>query len=418
MAAIALIAEAPGHLTETLLVLATIFISAKLMAELFERLRQPAVVGEILAGVIIGPGLLNWVEPSEISRTFAEIGVIFLLFNVGLETSPEAIFKVGRRAAIVAILGVIVPFGAGLLVMQLWGANRVESLFIGAALVATSVGITARVLGSMGLLDAPTSRIILGAAVIDDILGLLVLTFVSGMAAGDLSYLKIIVTSALAIGFTVVVALVVSPFMTRIADRIEGLRIGESFFVAGLVLCLLLSVAASYIGVAAIIGAFLAGMALAEATEDNDRMHLQTRGVTELLVPFFLVNIGLQLNLSIFRDPGVILLALVVTIVAILTKFIGCGIGAWGLGLRRSAQVGVGMVPRGEVGIVVAQLGISMGVISDLLYGVVIFMAVVTTLIAPPFLKPLFSTEAAALSDSGPQDAGGVLAREDLSHLG
>ena len=411
-------AASVGHGTEILLTLFVMFVAAKLMAELFERLKQPAVVGEILAGIIIGPSLLNIAAPSEITNTLAEIGVIFLLFTVGLETKPAAVFRVGKSAAIVAILGIVVPFGGGWLLMQAWGGTGVESLFLGTAMVATSVGITARVLSGMGLLDAPTARIILGAAVIDDILGLLVLAIISSMAAGTVNYAEIGTTAALAIGFTAFVALVGAPLFTRAAPRIKQLRVGEAFFVVGLAACLGLSVAAAFIGVAAIIGAFLAGMMFAEATEDNHDMHKLTRGVTEFLVPFFLVNIGMQLNLSVFQDTSVIMFALVVTIVAVLTKLIGCGVGAWNLGLRRAGQVGMGMVPRGEVGIVVAQIGLSLGVIGDSLFGVVLFMAVATTLIAPPFLKPLFASEAAAQGSVNDETAGGIVAEEELSRLG
>src|SRR5687768_3094406 len=173
------LAAATGDHTGVLLKLFVMLVAAKLMAELFERLRQPAVAGEILAGVIIGPSLLGWAFPSEITSLLAEIGVIFLLFTVGLETKPAAIFKVGKRAAIVAVLGVIAPMLGGWLLMKAWGSTSIEALFVGTAMVATSVGITARVLSGMGLLDAPTARIILGAAVIDDILGLLVLAVVS-----------------------------------------------------------------------------------------------------------------------------------------------------------------------------------------------------------------------------------------------
>src|SRR5437762_4268956 len=180
-----------GQGLEILLTLFVMMAAAKVLAEVFERLRQPAVVGEILAGVIIGPSVLNLVAPGEITNTLAEIGVIFLLFTVGLETKPSAIFKVGTRAVVVAVLGVVAPFAGGYLVLRAWGAGNVESLFIGTAMVATSVGITARVLGSMKLLDAPTSRIILGAAVIDDILGLLLLALVSSAAAGQIDYVEI-----------------------------------------------------------------------------------------------------------------------------------------------------------------------------------------------------------------------------------
>lgn len=409
---------ATGHTTEILLTLFIMLAAAKLMAEVFERLGQPAVVGEILAGVLIGGSVLGWVAPSEFTNTLAEIGVIFLLFTVGLETKPSAIFKVGKVAASVAILGVVVPFICGYLLMLAWGGNNVQSLFIGTALVATSIGITARVLSAMGLLDAPTARIILGAAVIDDILGLLILAIVSSVAQGKVDYAEIITTAILSIGFTAAVALVGSRVLTKAAPRIEALRVGDSFFVFGLILCLGLSVAAAYIGVAAIIGAFLAGMALAEASESNKDMHKQTSAVTEFLVPFFLVNIGMQLKLDVLFNPSVLQLAALVTLVAVLTKLIGCGLGAWGMGWRRMGQVGMGMVPRGEVGIVVAQIGITLAVIDDAIYGVVLFMAVATTLIAPPFLKWLFANEEAAKGKIDSDDAGGIVKEGDFCQIG
>lgn len=412
------LATVSGDHSKVLLTLFLMLVSAKLIAELFERLRQPAVAGEILAGVIIGPSLLGWVAPSEITGLLAEIGVIFLLFTVGLETKPSAILKVGKRAAFVAVLGVIAPFLGGYFLMRLWGSSDVEALFVGTALVATSVGITARVLSGMGLLDAPTARIILGAAVIDDILGLLVLAVVSSMAAGVVNYLEILTTAVLAIGFTALVTFVGAPVVTRVAPRVERMRNGQGIFIFGLVLCLGLSMVASYIGVAAIIGAFLAGMALAEAAEGDPKMHRQINGVTEFLVPFFLVNIGMQLRLNIFRSSSVVILCIVITLVAVLTKLLGCGLASLGLGMRRAAQVGMGMVPRGEVGIIVAQIGLSLTVIGPELYGVVLFMAVATTLIAPPFLKLLYSSEVVARKEIGPPNAGGIVASEDLCKIG
>lgn len=380
------------HAQHLLLSLFLMIAAAKLLAEVFERLKQPAVVGEILAGVLIGPYVLNWVQPSEITHTLAEIGVILLLFSVGLETKPAAIIKVGKTASIVAILGVVLPFLGGWGLMELRGATNIESLFVGTAMVATSVGITARVLAGMGLLGVTSSRIILGAAVIDDILGLLVLAVVASMAQGSADYTQIGITAGLSLAFVAAVALLLAPMVTRHVPRLgAGVRIGHAAFIGSIVLCLGLAVAASYIGVAAIIGAFLAGMAIAEVSENNHELHGEIRGVTEFMVPFFLVNIGMQLKLSIFTDMDVVWLAALVTVIAVATKLIGCGIGAWPLGLRGATQVGMGMVPRGEVGIVVAQIGLGMGVISDQLFGVVLFMAVATTLIAPPFLRPLFS---------------------------
>ena len=379
--------------TAILLDLFIMLAAAKLMAEIFERFKQPAVVGEILAGVIVGPGLLRWVEPSDMIGVLAEFGVIFLLFNVGLETKPQSIFQVGRRAAMVGVAGVALPFAAGYLIAHAWGGSFIESMFIAAALVATSVGITARVLGSMGLLDSDTARIILGAAVIDDILGLIILSLVSSVSQGSVSILGLAKTAGAAILFTLFVALVGSRLINRLAPMFARLKLERPFFALGLILCLGLSVASAYVGVAAIIGAFLAGMALAEATEDNKKMHQLTTGVTEFLVPFFLVNIGMQLDLSVFRDVSVILFAIVLTLLAVITKFVGCGVGAWGLSRREMAQVGIGMVPRGEVGIVVAQIGLGLGVIGRSYFAAVLFMAVATTLIAPPFIKVLFADD-------------------------
>ncbi|MER3426523.1 MAG: cation:proton antiporter [Pyrinomonas sp.] len=411
---------AAGAEVTTLLSLFIMLAAAKVMAEIFERLRQPAVVGEILAGIIIGPSALKLVAPSELTGALAELGVIFLLFTVGLETKPSAILRVGGRAMTVAVLGVVVPFAGGWLLMRAWGGDQIEALFLGTAMVATSVGITARVLSMMGLLDAPTSRIILGAAVIDDILGLLVLAVVSSLAAGEVKYWEIGATAAAAVAFTAFVAFVGAPALTRIAPRFAKLRIGNALFVISLVICLGLSVAAAKIGIAAIIGAFLAGMALAEAVENDHDVHTQTSGVTEFLVPFFLVNIGMQLDLQVFGRASVAVLALIVTVIALLTKLIGCGAGAWGMGWRRMAQVGVGMAPRGEVGIVVALIGLQLGVVEQELYAVVLFMSVATTLIAPPFLRMLFAAEAAAHGKVAPEDAGGIVAvpGEDLSRLG
>lgn len=380
------------------LTLFVMYVAAKLAAEIFERLKQPAVAGEILAGILIGPSVLGWVAPSDFTNALSEIGVVFLLFLVGLETKPSDIFRVGARASLVAVLGVIVPFVAGWGLAWFWGRPQIEAVFIGAAMVATSVGITARVLGQMGLLKLETSRIILGAAVIDDVLGLIILAVVSSVAKGGVNYVQIATTAGLAIGFTVLVALVGARAINRIRPRVEKLRVGHSWLVFGLSICLGLVLLANYIGVAAIIGAFLAGMSLSEATEDTDMPH-QAESVTEFLLPFFLTNIGMQLQLKVFLNREVVVLAVLVTVLAVLTKFFGCGLGALALGRRKAMQVGMGMVPRGEVGIVVAQLGLSLGAVSDAVYGVVLVMAIATTLIAPPFLVRLFSGEQRAVDD-------------------
>jgi len=381
---------------QVLFTIFVMFVAAKLAAEIFERLKQPTVAGEILAGVIIGPSVLGLVAPSELTNALSEIGVIFLLFLVGMETKPADIFRVGWRALLVATLGVIAPFIFGYLIMLAWGQSQIEAVFVGAAMVATSVGITARVLGQMGLLNLEVSRIILGAAVIDDILGLLILAVVSSIAKeGGVNYVQIGTTAALAIGFTLLVVMVGARAVSRIRMRVENLKVGQSYLVFGLALCLGLALVASYIGVAAIIGAFLAGMALSESAEGTDMPH-QVEAVTEFLLPFFLTNIGMQLKLDALLTRDTIILALIVTVLAVLSKLIGCGLAAWPLGKKKAAQIGMGMVPRGEVGVVVAQIGLSLNAVDASAYGVVLFMAVATTLIAPPFLVKLFKGETRA----------------------
>lgn len=380
-----------GH-TQFFFTLFVMFVAAKLAAELFERLKQPAVAGEILAGVIIGPSVLGLIAPSDLTDALSELGVIFLLFLVGLETKPADIFRVGGRALLVALLGVIIPFIAGYLLLWAWGRPQIEAIFVGAAMVATSVGITARVLGQMGLLNAVSSRIILGAAVIDDILGLIILAVVSSLAKGGVDYAQIATTAGLAIGFTLVVALIGARTINKLQPQIQKLKVGQSYLVFGFSLCLVLAYVASYIGVAAIIGAFLAGMAMSESTEDTD-MPVQAEAVTEFLLPFFLTSIGMKLKLGALLTGEIISLAIIVTILAVLTKLVGCGLGAGSLGFKGAMRVGMGMVPRGEVGIVVAQIGLGLAAVTDAIYGVVLVMAIATTLIAPPFLVRLFKDE-------------------------
>ncbi|MBZ5632005.1 MAG: cation:proton antiporter [Acidobacteriia bacterium] len=366
-----------------------VFGSAKLLDELFERLGQPGIVGQILAGVMVGPGVLGWIAPNEFLSALAELGVMFLLFRVGLEIKSSELMNTGGTASLVAVLGVAAPFGLGWGLLLLWGHAPIEAAFTGAAMVATSVGITAQVLAAKGLLQHRASKIILGAAVIDDVLGLLILALISSLAKGQVRVLELTITAVLAIGFTAIVAtwgtravnLVIPPLL-------RTLKGSEVQFTLAMLLLFSLAVLSVYAGVAAIIGAFMAGMALSENV--THRVHDLTQGVTELLVPFFLVGIGLNLDVAAFASAPTLWLALAVLAAAIVSKFAGCALGAYKLGWPDARRVGVGMIPRGEVGMVVAQLGLSLGLIGQNICAVVVFMSVATTLVAPPFLKLAF----------------------------
>jgi Kef-type K+ transport system membrane component KefB len=362
-----------------------VFGSAKLLAEVFERLGQPGIVGEIIAGVLIGPSVLGWISPNDFLAALSQLGVMFLLFRVGLDVKSSDLMKVGGTATLVASAGVAVPFVLGWSILRLWGQPHIEAVFTGAAMVATSVGITAQVLADKGLMAARASRIILAAAVIDDILGLLVLAFVSSLARGQVNLPGLAMTVALAFGFTLIVVKWGTGTVRRLVPRMqERLRIGEAQFAISMCVLFALSLMAVWVGVAAIVGAFLAGMALSDTV--GRRLRDLSHGVTELLVPFFLAGVGMHLRLDTLTNRSSLLLAIVILAAALASKLIGCGLGAYALGMADAIRVGVGMMPRGEVGLVVAQIGLSMGVIAPEIFGVVVFMAVATTLIAPPLL--------------------------------
>jgi Kef-type K+ transport system membrane component KefB len=371
------------------LALLLIFGSAKLLAEVFERFGQPGITGEILAGVVLGPSVLNWVQPDQVMTALAEMGAMFLLFRVGLEVKASDLFRLGGTALTVAILGVVLPFLVGWALFAQLGYSVPESLFVGTAMVATSVGITARVLASKGLLELRASQVILAAAVIDDVLGLIALAFVSSLGKGHVNIAGIAVTAVLATGFTFVIARFGTRALERIVPRVEAkLSVKEAQFNLALIALFGLSLLAVYIGVAAIVGAFLAGLAFSETA--TKRVQDLAHGITELLVPFFLAHIGLALNIADFADKRVLWLSIVLLLAAVITKLAGCGLGAIRLGRNDALRIGLGMMPRGEVGMIVAQIGLQMGIIEQPVYATVVFMAVGTTMLAPPLLNWAF----------------------------
>ncbi len=381
--------------TEAILVdLAAIFALAKVFGYLFERLGQPAVIGELLAGVLFGPHLLGMIGHSDTHEVLQELGAIVLLFAVGLDTPLSELKAVGGRSAAVGASGIVVPFILGFGLMTVTGAETSEALFVGTAMVATSVGVTARVLSDLGRIREPESRVVLGAAVVDDILGLLVLAVVAGSATGDLSIGDVVLLAALAIGFVALVGGLGASLVKRATPLLD--RMGEvRVFTLALGICLALSAAAGALNLAAIIGAFLAGMAFAE-TRDRYKLEERLTPVYSFLVPFFFVVTGTLVDLSVFADPSNIALGLGVLVLAIIGKLVGCGAAAAGMGRRSALIVGMGMVPRGEVGILVATIGLTSGVIGPNLYGIVVVMSVATTIVVPPVLTSLFKGRPAA----------------------
>lgn len=369
-----------------------LFAAAKVVGELFEALRQPQVVGELLAGVLIGPHVLGLVgeEGEIVLEVIAELGVIILLFTVGLETSVRDLRSVGRPALLVGIMGVALPFFAGGGLMAGLGFQREEILFVGAALVATSVGITARVLRDLGAVRLPSSRVVLGAAVVDDILALLVLAVVAGLAGGPFSILGIVVLLMEVVIFLGAVVTLGPPVVRWLSGLAHTPLIPRSPLVFAVLLTLGLAALSGTIGLASLIGAFLAGMIF---ELNREEVATQIEPVYELLVPFFFAIIGSRLDPTVFLDPEMLGLAAVITLIAMATKVASGYFGAVGLAHSARLAVGVGMMPRGEVGLIVASLGLGLGVISRELFGVVVAMTVVTTLVTPPVLAPVIRRE-------------------------
>jgi Na+:H+ antiporter len=377
------------HETQNLLLdLFLMFVAAKIFAELSHRLQQPPVVGELLAGVLLGPSLLNVVHLTEATRGLSEIGAIFLLFTIGLETKPSDVLRVGKSAVLVASLGVIVPFAIGFGYAKAVSLDLINSVFLATAMVATSVGITARILKDAGVLSSHAARVILAAAVLDDILGMIVLAIVTSLSTGKIEYVQLGIIAAEAIGFSLFMIFFGSRLVGRLRDPIASLSSSNSPFIFSVILCLGLSLASVYVGMAAIIGAFLAGLALADHSDEwglQEKVH----PVYEFVGPFFFVVLGAQVDIGTLREPGVLPMLTIVCVLAILSKVLGCGLGAVSLGFKNAVVVAVGMIPRGEVGLIVAAVGLELHAVTPRVYTVVLLMSMVTTLFAPPVLRYL-----------------------------
>lgn len=382
----------PHSPQQFLLQLLLIYVAAKVVGEIFQRLRVPGVLGEIIAGVVFGPYALGWIHPTEILHSIAEIGVIFVLFSAGLETSPKDLINIGRKALMVAIAGVIVPFVLGFLYMKLRGDASTESIFVGAAMVATSVGITARVLAELNVIASRTAKIILGAAVFDDILGMVLLAIVEEMATqGRLEWVHLGVLTGEALVFALFMILVAPRVVRRIQPRVEKFSTPNAPLILALALCLLLSWLSTTIGMAAIIGAFFAGLMFADFAEPW-HLHSRVAGITEFLAPYFFFSIGSRLDLHSFNGD-VLGAAIIISLLAIVSKVVGCGLPLLREGWGNVLRVGVGMMPRGEVALIVALVGLQSKIVTESTYAIVVFMTAVTTLLAPPLLRVLYRNE-------------------------
>lgn len=371
--------------------LLVIVVVARVAAEVSERVGIPPVLGEILAGILIGPSILGWVDPishvevADMILLLGEIGVILLLVQVGLEMDLGELRRVGRAALTVAIIGVVGPFAAGFTVASAFGEDGKIALFIGAAATATSVGITARVLGDLRSLTTTESRIILGAAVADDVLGLVILTVVVKIVTqGSVGPGVVFETIGLALGFLVVTGLLAVFVVPRLLDHVHAnSRSSTTLAAAGFALTIGFALLANEARLAFIIGAFMAGLGIGRSTH-HARIAESLTPLGHVFIPVFFASIGINADLSAMLKPEVLALAGCLTVVAVVGKLVA-GLGATGSRIDR-VLVGIGMIPRGEVGLIFASIGLTRGVLDDRLYGALLIMVLVTTVITPPML--------------------------------
>jgi Kef-type K+ transport system membrane component KefB len=376
---------------EFLVALIAIFLAAKVFGELAERIGQPAVLGELVGGVVVGVSGLQLVDPHDVTiHLLSELGVILLLFLIGLETDLKRLLWVGGSATTVAIVGVALPFIGGFAFGYALGFRIIVAALLGASLTATSVGITARVLSDLGHLQDAESQVILGAAVVDDIIGLVLLTIISTLAdGGAISAIGIGRIVLVAFGF-VILAIVIgsrlAPYLIRV---IEKLDVARGLFYGALIFALALAYIASRVGSAVIIGSFAAGLVLARTRKGEDIEH-DVHDVAQFFIPIFFVVVGAAVDLRslnpMHADSRMFLMVgLALTGIGIVGKVLA-GFAAVQRGLSRTI-IGVGMIPRGEVGLIFAQIGLTTKLLTPGLYSAVALMVILTTFVTPLVLR-------------------------------
>ena len=410
-------------ITRLVFQLAAILVAAKLAGEGFERfLKMPAVLGELAAGILIGPFALGAVDVPGIGPLFehipeaiggeavaipvseglwslAQVGSIILLFMAGLETDLRQFLRYARPASVVALGGVVVPFalGAGLTVAFGFADSLtdVKALFVGAVMTATSIGITVRVLGDLRRLTSPEGVTILGAAVLDDVIGILVLTIVVGLGdTGEIVPSEVGLVALKTFGFWLALTGIGILLSSRISALLMSFKVSGAAVALALAIAFLASGLAESFGLAMIIGAFSIGLALS-GTDLAHALDEPLQAVYSALVPIFFVVMGMLVDVSALG--GIVVFGLVLTVAAVVGKVAGSGLPALGVGFNRIGawRIGIGMLPRGEVALIMAGIGISKGIIGPDLYGVAIMMTIITTAVAPPILALSFRSETA-----------------------
>ena len=383
-----------------LLDLALILLSTKVLSLVTKRFKLPQVVGSLLAGLILGPAVLNIIHETDFIKQLAEVGVIVLLFNAGLESNLSEFKKSGKTSFIVAVMGVMIPLIGGTILAYCINHGKVENvsvfvqnIFIGSVLTATSVSITVETLRELGKVSTSVGNIIVGAAIIDDVLGMLVLTIITSLAGSSVSVINVIVKIVGFFIFSIIVGIITYKLFNKWVDKYDIDK--RRFVIVSFVICLLLSFSAEeFFGVADITGAYIAGLVL---SSNRETIYITKRFETLsyiLLSPVFFASVGLNVKLPDLNGE-IVIITIALIVVAILTKIIGCGLGAklCGYNNMESIQIGSGMVTRGEVTLIIASKGLALGLMSSYFLTPVILMVVFTSIFTPILLKIVFSKD-------------------------
>ena len=376
-----------------LLDVALILLSTKVFGLLTRRIEMPQVVGALVAGLLLGPACFNIVQESEFLDHIAEIGVIVLMFSAGLETDISELKKSGRNSFVIAVIGVLVPLIAGYVLVSFFNTEPeafLQNMFIGVILTATSVSISVETLKEMGKLSTPSGNAILGAALIDDILGIVALTIITGMADTSVQLTEVMLKIVVFFVLAIVVGVFARKGIEKLFDRYQ--KVHRRFSILSFAFCLLFAyVAEAFFGVADITGAFIAGLIISGTSRCNYvQMRIETLSYL-LISPVFFASIGLKVVLP-EMSTSIMIFSVLLLVLAILTKIVGCGLGAKLCRYEniQSLRIGIGMVSRGEVALIVASKGIKVGLMNEAFFGPIIIMVVLTTVITPILLKIVF----------------------------